>query len=271
MNKINYMPIITLQRVLVDRLGTQHTHFTAFEAIENCEKKVVINTDGSRTTLYKDSIFMFAASISEEGLTNSHVLNTLIKIGGGIDSFLYSRFVLGDATSAYDQERFFGDINKDLEYLYGKDGMEGYYLNKTGCWCNTDENGNELVVNYIRVPATSTHASGYAHKHPERTNNYPVPSHLAVRQHITVKPSAPKMSVNDWLNTPMEELLSDDEKALAMQRGIEKDAKLRRKGLLFRNRLERLNEDKARFALWKVQQAQKAADEEIYGTQLELI
>ena len=262
------MPTVTLQSIFIGQCGVKEAQFMLYTvASENEQMLTIEKEDGAKVIIYKDSMFSLLDKVSKKEAR--YVLNAFDRIGARELSI--SRFVMGDATDANSKESFFTGINHVMNHYYDEELIDGRYLNEKGQLCKKDAAGRELWIDYERVSGTRTHNSGYIQKYPQRNNNYPIPEASQVSIVKEVIRTAPKMKVSEWLNTPMEDLLSKEDKALADQRKLKREARSKKKGLLFREALNQKNMDKKRLTQWLEQKSKKAIDDAIYGIQLDLI
>ena len=269
MNNSNALPIITYQSVVVDTCGTIQKVFEQQELLVETETNFVVthekNGGTSVTVIHKDP--MFNNSVHDYNLGE---FIPMISSGGGL-FFSCRRYVLGDATNDKAQAECFEAINKMLKLPYNTTLTDGCYLNSTGQLCKKDSLGRELFIDYVTVEATNTETAGYAQKYPERDNNCPIPPHQIPMPIKPVIITPPKMTVNEWLNTPMMDLLDDEGKALALERKAAREQRNIINGIRFREKLERQILNKQRFEAWSKQKQEQAIIEAKYGIQLSLI
>lgn len=269
MTNSHLLPVITYQTVVVDTCGTIAKCFELQEVVTETETNFVVthaNKEANAVTvIHKDS--MFNDSVYDYNLGEFIPLMTA---RGGL-FFVCRRYVLGDATDAKSQAECFAAINDLLGMPYNKEVSDGCYLNSTGQLCKKDEDGRELFIDYITVKATDTTTAGYAQRYPERDNNCPIPSHQLPMAIKPVVITPPKMTVDEWLDIPMMDLLDDEGKALALERAAEREQRHINNGIRFREKLDKQILSQVRYEAWTKEKQEQSVVEAKYGIQLSLI
>lgn len=233
---------VTRQRIVFNSTGTKHIIFDVQKIIEQSEFSwTVLNSKGSKTIIYKDS--MFAQRLHK-------VINTISIFAINEKDFHFdlTRYVLGDATHNADKAEYFSAINILINNYFYKEAVNNHYLNNDGQVCKKDQAGFELVIDYVFLSSTSKYHASLTYKYPEKSNNYPIP---ASKQPLLIKKTevvitAPKMSVNEWLNTPLESLMSDEQLTQAAQNKLKREQRCINNGLWLRSVINRTKIDKQR-------------------------
>lgn len=269
MTNLTALPVITYQSVVVDTCGTIAKCFELQEVVVEAETNFVVthekNGANSVTVIHKDP--MFNDSVYDYNLGEFVPLMTA---SGGL-FFVCRRYVLGDATDAQSQAECFAAINKIMGMPYNEILTDGCYLNSTGQLCKKDESGRELFIDYTTVKATATETAGYVQTYPERDNNCPIPSHQLPMAIKPVVITPPKMTVDEWLDIPMMDLLDDEGKALALERAAEREQRHINNGIRFREKLDKQILSQARYEAWTKEKQEQSVVEAKYGIQLSLI
>lgn len=272
MTAANQHSKITLQSITVDATGTKEVLLELREVLEDNECKFIVATKDDRFTVShvvnKDP--MFQESGTEYNL--GEFTKVVWRKGGFY--FHFSRYVLGDATTAAAKLDFIKDVNKELGAYYYKKLANGFYINSRGTLCKKDAVGTELVVDYIVVSRTEHNSYGWAYRHPERINNYPIPENrtvkpLTARAEVVINP--PVMSFNKWLETDLEDLMSESEKARVSKSkaNLDEDSEIRSRWMKERREVAIANQK--RLVVWHKEKAKKIMDNEVFGEQLALI
>ena len=263
----NSVQALTFQSIVIDGLGAK----VAFKPVAVCsddECSFTVKLDGKDGLIThivnKDA--MFQNGFDEYNLGD---FKKVIWIDNSA-CFHLSRFVLGDATDDKSKAECFSAANEIISMYHHKDCVEGLYLNASGVLCKKDVSGVELLIEYTAVPPTTDTTYGWVQKQPERANNYPIDSSKKVKsrtERIDVISNPPKMSVQEWLNSDMEDLMTDSDRVRAEKSRVmrEKDLELKRKLRKIATEQKHLN--KKRLESWKAQKAKDA----LHGQQLSLI
>lgn len=261
--------LVTFQSVVVNTTGTIELCFETQEVVSDNETNLVVPSlkqdSRSTTVIHKDS--MFNDNIYDYSLGE---FKKIMSVDYGL-FFYYRRYVLGEATNDKAKAECFAAVNNILNLPYNRAKANGYYLNDTGQLCKKDELGNELFVDYVRLQQTNTTTSGYAQKYPDRKNNYPIPRH---RLPTTIKPvviTRPKMTVDEWLDTPLEDLLDDKDRARIKEARAKREQYHIDNGLRFVAMRDQKLSNKKRLEAWRKQKQEQADIEAKYGIQLSLI
>ena len=247
--------IVTFQSVFIDVTGVKSTIFERREIVfENeCWLSVVSPTSEGAVThiIHKDS--MFREDFRE------YVLGQFKSFGMESKDLVveYYRYVLGDATSIEAKTDCFNEINKLFAAYYNKES-HGYYLDGDGNLFKKDANGRGLLIDYIAVKGTSETTWGYAHRYPNRTDNHPIEDRHSVtriKKPHEIKITRPTMTVDQWLDTDIEALLSDSDRARIAANRAEREEDHEIRWRRIRELRDQDKSDKKRLAAWKKQKA----------------
>lgn len=264
---------ITRQIVRFNITGTKLIDFSVMPVVEESDWSVMVHADHedcnqSQVVICKDP--MFVTSHEQFALNGMSVISAK-------DSpyFVAERYVAGDATGAQAQADFFTAVNGLLAAYPYKKSVQGRYLSSTGQLCIKGDCGREQFIDLVVIKSDNgAIRSGYEQKYPERSNNAPVPHTLRPASEESSKrltPTAPKMSVNDWLNSDLYELADEaGKKRILANKAAKALEDEDRREWVSKKAAERKS-NRQRLALWQASQQQKAEDDARYGCQLSLI
>lgn len=260
--------IVTFQSVFIDVTGTKLTTFEIREVMSEteCQLSVVNPTSKGAVTHIINKDPMFKGNSREYVLSEFKTLSTA---GKGL-AIEYYRYVLGDATSTEAKTDCFNEINESLAAYYNKKS-HGYYLDSDGNLFKKDSDGRGLLIDYVVVKGTLETTWGWVHRYPERTDNHPIePLHTVqqLKEPNDIKITIPKMTVNQWLDTDIEDLLTDADRARIAKNRAEREENDEIKCRRIRELRDYDKSNKKRLAAWE---KRKALDIKKNGNQLALL